>query len=205
VVPQTPPPTSNHLHLDVPTRELDSNLPDVTVIPLTPPQTSNHLHLDVPTRTIQETPFVFEEPKPSYFEIPFAERQELLSLGPLHSQRLAHIARVHVVYQPLQKTQITVAHRLDSPHYQATSLQISDSKFHSFLFYQEDQSRQPPSSNFIYISCFQKLTLTCLADNFSPGIQRNPCAKVTTKILEYAWASARQGGETPHSELPNRG
>jgi hypothetical protein len=45
--------------------------------------------------------------------------------------------------------------------------------------------------------------LTCLAVVFFPGSQLNPCTKVTSKILEYAHASAHHGKET-HSELPNQ-
>jgi hypothetical protein len=76
-----------------------------------------------------QTPFVFEEPKPSYFQLDYSERQALLLLGPLAPSRLAHIERVFVVYQPLSKTQVAVAHRLDVPHYQATALQIQASTF----------------------------------------------------------------------------
>jgi hypothetical protein len=59
---------------------------------------------------------------------------------------LPHIKRVHVVYQPLWKMQVTIACRLDAPHYQAASLQIQDSNFQSFTFNQEDKSsHQHPS------------------------------------------------------------
>jgi hypothetical protein len=116
-------------------QKLDSNLLNMTVIL----PTSNLLDMTVPTRSIHATPFVFEEPKTSYFELPFAERQELLSLGPLASARLLHIEKVHVVYQPLWKKQVTIARHLDAPHYyQAT--------FRSFMFYREDKFSPQPAS-----------------------------------------------------------
>jgi hypothetical protein len=67
-----------------------------------------------------ETPFIFEEPKWTYFKLEIVEWQALLLLGPMAPQWLTHIERVHVVHPPLFKTQVTVARHLDVPHYQAT-------------------------------------------------------------------------------------
>jgi hypothetical protein len=100
---------------------------------------------------VHGTPFVFEEPKASYFLLGFGVRQALLALGPLAPERLVHIEQVHVVYQPDSKTQITVARRLDAPHYQATSVQIQASSFSPIIFYQDSFPIPQPLSDFLYV------------------------------------------------------
>jgi hypothetical protein len=80
-------------------QKLTPTLLDVTV-PLT-----RSIHVE----QFHQTPFVFEELQPSYFMLDYSEHQALLLLGPLASQRLAHIQRVYVVFQPISKTQIMVA------------------------------------------------------------------------------------------------
>ena len=94
-----------------------------------------------------KTPFIFEEPKPSYYLLDHAGRQLLLSLGPLSLERLIHIERVHVVSQSLSHTQVTVARHLDLPHYQATTKQVHNMVFSRVSFYRDDNT----SNDFIYV------------------------------------------------------
>jgi hypothetical protein len=95
----------------------------------------------------EHIPFVFEEAKASYFELEHGVRQALLSLGPMAPDRLAHIEKVHVVYQPLQETQITIARRLDLPHYQATTAQVMAAKFGNMGIYKNTDNDGSNASN----------------------------------------------------------
>jgi hypothetical protein len=86
---------------------------------------------------IEDIPFVFEEPKASYYGLDYGVRKALLSLGPMAADRLAHIEKVHVVFQPLEDIQITIARRLDLPHYQATTSQVTAAKFGNLSIFKE--------------------------------------------------------------------
>jgi hypothetical protein len=106
------------------------------------------------TRVVLETPptpFVFEEPKQSYLDLDFGERQALLLKGEMAAERLVYMKRVHVVLQPLFKTQVTVAKRLDLPHYQAKMSTIVASKFSSIIYYDEDSPPPEPDDSFLYM------------------------------------------------------
>ena len=100
------------------------------------------------TPLLRETPFVFEEPKQSYFLLDCYQRDELLALGPLAPQRLKHIEWIHVVIQSAFKTQMMVARRLDIPHYQVCLSQIHALEFPHTLTYQEDYA----ANDFLYVS-----------------------------------------------------
>jgi hypothetical protein len=87
------------------------------------PSTLSTVEVEVPIapfETTLETPFVFEQPKPTYYLLDMTERDALLSLGPIAPARLVYIKRMHVVFQSLSLIQVTIAQRLDLPHYQAT-------------------------------------------------------------------------------------
>jgi hypothetical protein len=94
-----------------------------------------------------ETPFVFEEPAPSYFQLPSSEREALMLLGPMAPERLEYIQKIHVVSQHPTKTQVTVARQLDGPHYQAMIAEIKASAFLAIRYYRDDFA----SNNFLYV------------------------------------------------------
>jgi hypothetical protein len=98
-----------------------------------------------------ETPFIFEEPKRTYFELDFAKRQVLFLLGPMAPQWLNYIERVHVVHQSLFKTQVTVAHRQDMPHYQAPMTMMKASTFKSIIIYRDGYTNPDMNDDFVYI------------------------------------------------------
>jgi hypothetical protein len=97
---------------------------------------------------ILETPFVFEQPKPTYYLLDMTERDALLSLGPMAPARLVHIERIHVVFQSLSQTQVTIARRLDLPHYQATMAILQSATFESITYYKEGYR----ANEFLYVS-----------------------------------------------------
>jgi hypothetical protein len=103
-----------------------------------------------PVGTSLETPFVFEEPKPSYYQLDMTERDALLSLGPMAPARLVYIETIHVVFQSYLKTQVTIATRLDLPHYQATTDILRSATFGSIIFYRDDD--QHNKNDFLSVS-----------------------------------------------------
>jgi hypothetical protein len=75
----------------------------------------------------------------------------LLLLGPMAPQQLIHIKRVHVVLQPLFKTQVMVASRLDLPHYQAIMNMIKASKFLFIIIYWDGVTIPDSDDDFVYV------------------------------------------------------
>ena len=66
--------------------------------------------------------------------------------------RLAYIERVHVVFQHLSKIQITVAWRLDVPHYQTTMHNIKACSFPNIIFYRDGIPDSESDGGFVYVS-----------------------------------------------------
>jgi hypothetical protein len=158
-VPATPLTMSTVAVPPVPATPLTMSTVAVPPVPATPstPSTvavppvpaSLPLSLPLPLPHLKETPFIFEEPKPSYFLLGHSEQVFLLSLGPLAPGRLIHIEHIHVVSQSLNKIQVTVARRLDLPHYQATMEQVKQTMHPSICYYQDDYA----ANSFLYVSC----------------------------------------------------
>jgi hypothetical protein len=111
-----------------------------------------------PLPSQNETPFIFEEPKKSYFLLGHAERAQLLSLGPLAPRWLDHMERIHVIVQSPSQIQVMVARCLDLPHYQATMVHVQETIHPSIHFYQDEYA----ANDFIYVSCQHSKEVTSL-------------------------------------------
>jgi len=136
-VPPDPPTNSDEASFDRFNVEVPSAPEDLLIVE-SPCLEVDPSDLDGPgTPEDSSTPFVFEEPKPSYFLLDYTEKEKLLAMGPLAIKRLVYIERIHVVIQSVSKTQVSVARRLDLPHYQATMSQIQALVFPSIIFYQD--------------------------------------------------------------------
>jgi hypothetical protein len=111
-----------------------------------------------PLPSQKETPFIFEEPKKLYYLLSHAERARLLALGPLAPCRLFHMERIHVVVQSPSQIQVTVARRLDLPHYQAKMAHVEETVHPSIHVYKDDYE----ANDFIYVSCQHSQEVTSL-------------------------------------------